>query len=89
MAFAVYPLAVRFHLNLLHDTGQQAQALVIGQHGHSGPVFKITLPDAQKPHQHRNILRKRRRAEMNIGAMRAFEHFRKSLKPDSATQQAG
>ena len=67
-------LAVRLHRQLLEVGGEPLEVLVVRQHGDGLRVEEVRVPDGEQPHQHRQVLGERRRAEVLVHRVEAAQH---------------
>jgi len=75
-------LAVALHGQLLQIRGEALQVLFVGQNRHRLRAEKVVVPNRQQPHEHRQVLFKRRGAEMLIHLMKAGEHRPEIVRAD-------
>ena len=73
-AVALHPLAVRFHLQLLQEGRQAAQAVGIGRHGARVPAHALDVINLRQRQQHRGVLLQVRRQEMLVHGPGAVQH---------------
>ena len=81
------PLAVRFHVELLQIGRKARQALVIGNDGTGGVIADVAVPDAEQAHQHGQVLKHRRLAEMLVHGMAAIEEAQEVRRADGDHQR--
>ena len=74
-------LAVALHLQLLEIGGKAREPLVVGDHRLRRVAEDVAVPDAEQPHQHRDVALDRRRAEMLVDLVGAAQEFVKRSGP--------
>ena len=74
LAVTRHALAVRFHFELLHVCGQQAQALGVGDDGVGAVAQGFAIPHLNRCGERGQVLREECGAEMLVQFVRAFEH---------------
>ena len=84
-----HALAVALHLQLLEIGGKAREALVVGDHGLRGVAEDVAVPDAEEPHQHRDVLVERRLAEVLVDVVAAAQEFLEQLGADGDRRAAG
>ena len=67
-------LAVALHRQLLEVGREALQVVLVRQHRHRLGTEEVGVPDRQQPHQHRQVLLERRRAEVLVHLVEAVEH---------------
>ena len=75
-------LAVRLHRELLQVGGEALQVLVVRHHADGLRVEEVAVPDREQPHEHRQVLRERRGAEVLVHRVEAGEHLAEVLGTD-------
>ncbi len=50
-----HPLAVRLHLQLLQEGGEQGEPAGVGNHRADGASEAVAVPDLRQGHQHRGV----------------------------------
>ena len=75
-------LAVALHRQLLEVGGEALEVLLVGQDGDRLRAEEVGVPDAQEPHQHRQVLRERRGAEVFVHLVEAAEHGAEVIRTD-------
>ena len=81
-AVVAHRLAVRFHFELLQIGGKAAEPLVVGDDRMGGVTPDVAIPDADEPHQHRNIVGERRLFEMLVDIEAAAQKIREMFGAD-------
>src|ERR1700677_2714478 len=82
-------LAVTLHLQLLETGRQAAEALVRGDNGVGRVAEDISVPDAEQPHQDRDVPFDRRFLEMLVDLIAAAEKFVEAVRPDRDRERQG
>ena len=80
-------LAVALHLQLLEIGGKAPEPLVVGDHAVRGVAEDVAVPDAEQPHQDRNVPLDRRLAEMLVDLVAAAQKFVEAVRPDRDRQR--
>src|SRR3984957_19524136 len=80
-------LAVALHLQLLEIGREAPEPLVVRDHPMGRVTKNIAVPDAEKPHQDRNVPLDRRFAEMLVDLITAAEKFVEAVRPDCDRQR--
>ena len=75
-------LAVALHLQLLEIGGKAPEPLVIGDHAVRGVAEDVAVPDAEQPHQDRDVALDRRFAEVLVDLVAAAQEFVEAVGPD-------
>ena len=75
-------LAVALHGQLLEIGGESFQVLLVRQYGDRLGAEEIVVPDAQKPHQHRQVALERGGAEVLVHLVKAVEHGAELVRAD-------
>ncbi len=75
-------LAVALHLQLLEIGGEAPEPLVIGDHPVRRVTENIAVPDAEQPHQDRDVPFDRRLAEMLVDLIAAAKKFVEAVGSD-------
>ncbi len=75
-------LAVALHLQLLEIGGEAPEPLVVGDHAMRGVAEDVAVPDAEQPHEDRDVFLDRRCAEMLVDLVAAAEKFVEAVGPD-------
>src|SRR5580658_1075111 len=72
--------AVALHLELLQVGGETSQRVVIRQHGERRRFHEIDIPDADEPHERRQVVAPWRSAKMLIDLVAAAEEVEEVLR---------
>ena len=83
----VGPGLANVHLQLLEIGRKSLKSLVVRDHRLRGVAENIAVPDAEKSHQHRNVIRDRRFTKMAVHVMAAGEKFDITLGSDGDCQR--
>src|SRR3984957_1754132 len=75
-------LAVALHLQLLEIGREAPEPLVIRDHPMGRVTENIAVPDAEQPHQDRDVPFDRRLAEVLVDFVAAAEKFVEAVRPD-------
>jgi hypothetical protein len=75
-------LAVALHVELLQVCGEASQATVVRQHGERRQVEAVDVPDAQQPHQHRQVGVPGGAAEMLVHLVAAGQELEERVAAD-------
>ena len=75
-------LAVALHRQLLEIRGKAFQIIFVRQYRHGFCAKEIRVPDRKQPHDHRQIIPKRRGAEMFVHLVKSVEHRAEMFWPD-------
>src|ERR1700729_3177200 len=75
-------LAVALHLQLLEIGREAPEPLVVRDHPVRGVTENIAVPDAEQPHQNRDVPLHRRLAEVLVDFITAAEKFIEAVWPD-------
>ena len=75
-------LAVGLHRQLLQVGGEALEVLLVGHHADRLGAEEIAVPDGEQPHQHRQVLRQRRGAEVLVHGVEAGQQLGELLGPD-------
>ena len=76
-------LAVGLHGQLLQVGGEPLQVLLVGHHAvRSAAPKKSRVPDGEQAHQHRQVLRQRRGAEVLVHLVEAGQHLVETVRAD-------
>jgi len=75
-------LAVAFHVALLEVSREAREILVIGQDGLRLCAEEVVVPDAEQPHDNRNVLLEGGGAEVLVNFMRASQQRLKVIHAD-------
>ena len=85
-AVGAHRLAQAFHHQLLQETRQQRQALVVGHHRVAGGSERIAVPDREQAMPGRQVARRRCFAHVLVHHRRAFEQARETVVADGQLQ---
>ena len=80
-------LAVALHLQLLEIGGKAPEPLVVGDHAMGRVAEDVAVPDAEQPHQDRDVALDRRFAEMLVDLVGAAQEFVEAVGPDRDRQR--
>ena len=75
-------LAVALHLQLLEIGGEAPEPLVVRDHSVRGVAEDVAVPDAEQPHQDRDVVLDRRFAEVLVDLVAAAEKVVEAVRPD-------
>ena len=75
-------LAVALHRQLLQIGREALQVLVVRQHGDRLGAEEVGVPDAEQPHQHRQVPLERGGAEVLVHLVEAVEHGAEVVRAD-------
>ena len=82
-------LAVALHRQLLQVGREALQVLLVGQHRDRLRAEEVVVPDAEQPHQHRQVALERRGAEVLVHLVEAGEHRAEVLRADRRASSRG
>src|SRR5262245_15472128 len=75
-------LAVALHRQLLEIGWEALEILVVGQHRDRLRAEEVVVPDAEQPHEHRQVAREWRGTEMFVDGTETLEHGAEVIPPD-------
>ena len=75
-------LAVGLHRELLQVGREALEVLLVGHHADRLGAEEVAVPDAEQPHQHRQVLLERRAAEVLVHLVEAGQHLVEALGAD-------
>ena len=75
-------LAVRLHRELLQVGREALEVLLVRHHADGLRVEEVAVPDREQAHDHRQVLRERRGAEVHVHVVEAGEHLVEAVGAD-------